>query len=77
MLQILKIYNKIFHLQCTCICLAPNGCCYPVLYGVVKIYVHDASDRTWVNRVQSPSEDPVSCFGGVPVSWLYLLYFMI
>ena len=42
---------KIFYLQCICIRLAVNGCCYPVLYVVVTIYVDRAANCTWVQMV--------------------------
>jgi len=36
-----------FYLQCVCMCLALNSCCYPVLYGFVTVYVLRASNYTW------------------------------
>ena len=44
--KLLKIYNYNPLFIVPCVCLALNGCCYPVLYYVVTIYVHHASNCT-------------------------------
>lgn len=65
-----KSMIKIFYITCVYICLLLNGCCLRGLYNAVPIHVQHSAYYTWVHRVYSPEEDPVSCFGSVPVSWL-------
>jgi hypothetical protein len=49
--------------------LAVIGCRFDGLYSVVTVCDHRTVNYTRVRRVQSPEEDPVSCFGSAPVSW--------
>jgi hypothetical protein len=75
MLQTLKIYNYslLFSVR-TYMFGSERQLLFCGIWGRENIC---SPDYIWVRRVYSPSEDPVSCFGGVPVYWLYLLYFMM
>ena len=60
----------LYRVVTTYVYLAVNSCCNPALYTVVTTYFHVLQIILGPPGCRVLKKIPVSCFGGVPVSWL-------